>query len=124
MGFEFKEPDFSEAPWKNEEELKAARLINLPLAVQYDAYKWLNAYIDQLNDMVEEDEYSYDRSEITFSEVMNTAISHQGGWGDYIVRGGTFESFSVEPLFWEKFAEYYGIPRSAVNESSFFSCSC
>lgn len=73
-------------------------MLLLPQAV---AYEWILRYLDNLNDMIGEvDEYGR-TDPITLDELLSTAESHlDGGWGDYIVRGGSFEgvSFDIELL--------------------------
>lgn len=101
---------------------KGRLLLGDPVA---DAYEWLQAYALNLTDRCKDDCYGGDR-EVTLKELLEIADSHQGEnqWGDYLTRGGTFESESVDPTFWVKYAAFYEIPSEEVNENSFFSCSC
>lgn len=95
------------------------------------AYEWIKAYAlnltDQVKQSVGDDDY-YDNSPITAELLIETANSHQkdgnNNWGDYIIRGGTFEGESVDPLFWEKYAQFTGRDREDVQDNDFFSCSC
>lgn len=105
-----------------EEEHDVRLLIGDPAA---EAYEWLKAYALNISDMVDSDSDYGDTSGISLEELLETAESHAGdAWGDYIVRGGTFEGFSVDPTFWDKLSTFKGeeIPRNDRN--NFFSCSC
>lgn len=83
------------------------------------AYAWINAYLDQLNGMIDSGE-----AELDFDELMKTAISQfNDQWGDYIVRGGSFEGFSIDPMFWTCFFKLLQLPDTGKHPG-FFSCSC
>ena len=120
--------DLSNLSWKSEGEFNALLMIGDPEAKQYDAYKWIEAYADQLTQQVNE---SYDNEDghyegVSVEELIETAMSHvrPDGWGDYITRGGAFEGESVDALFWDKLAIYMDIEIPHDKRGSFFSCSC
>lgn len=103
---------------------QANLLLLLPQAV---AYEWILRYLDNLNDMIGEvDEYSYGRTDpITLDELLSTAESHlNGGWGDYIVRGGSFEGVSLDMAFWDKYEILFEKEIPYKDRTSFLSCSC
>lgn len=97
----------------------------LLLDPQAVAYEWIVRYLDNLNDMIDGDS-DYGRTDsITLDELLETAESHlSGSWGDYIVRGGAFEGYSLDMTFWDMYSTLVEkeIPNSDRN--SFFSCSC
>jgi hypothetical protein len=90
------------------------------------AYAWIEAYALNISpDANDSDDDYEDDSPVTAEDLINHADSHQGeGWGDYICRGGTYEGFRIDPMFWDKYATVCGIPRESVQENSFFTCSC
>jgi hypothetical protein len=58
-----------------------------------------------------------------FNEIMDGADAYLQS-GDYLVRGGTFEGYSIPDEFWDK---YEIIKRKRIEEAdrgSFISCSC
>lgn len=58
-----------------------------------------------------------------YAEIMQGAEDYLQS-GDYLVRGGTFEGYSIPDEFWDK---YEAIKRNTVKEEdrgSFLSCSC
>ena len=88
------------------------------------AYEWLKGYTDNLNSMMNsyEDE---DHTPITIEELINTGMSHlSDSWGDYIVRGGSFEGTSIDPTFWDKLAQFKQIEIPMDKRNNFLSCSC
>lgn len=104
---------------------KSRVLIGDPRAL---AYQWIVEYAKNISpepDPEYESEYA-DTNPVDADELIETALTHQGenSWGDYICRGGTFEGFSVDPTFWDKFAIVTGIEREEVSQNSFFTCSC
>lgn len=100
---------------------QAALILGDPVA---RAYEWIRAYAENLSAQTVGDNYGGDR-EVTVKQLMDAADSHQGeGWGDYIIRGGTFEGESIDPTFWEKYAIFREIPLEDLNQSSLLSCSC
>lgn len=93
------------------------------------AYEWIAAYALNLTQDVKDCHRQYYGSEggreVTVEDLMDAADSHQGeGWGDYIVRGGTFEGERVDPTFWTKYAILREKELDDVKQDSFFSCSC
>lgn len=107
------------------DEHKARIMCGDPIAL---AYKWIESYLENLNDRITPDE-DYNSEPITMDELIETAMSHinveSGRWGgDYIVRGGAFEGFSVDPTFWDKLAIIKEIEIPNESRNSFFSCSC
>lgn len=94
------------------------------------AYEWIAAYALNLTQDVQDyhdcdDDSSWSGRAITVEDLMDAADSHQGeGWGDYIVRGGTFEGEYVDPTFWTKYAILREKELADVQQDSFFSCSC
>lgn len=91
------------------------------------AYEWIAAYALNLTQDVEDGNRhrDYECSPVTVDDLMDAADSHQGeGWGDYIVRGGTFEGEYVDPTFWTKYAILREKELDDVKQDSFFSCSC
>lgn len=95
---------------------KAKLLLLDPQAV---AYEWIIHYVENLNDMVDHG------SSITLEELLETADSHRGGsWGDYIVRGGAFEGYSLDMTFWDMYSTLLGEEIPQEDRNSFFSCSC
>lgn len=100
---------------------QAALILGDPVA---QAFEWIRAYAENLTSQAKGDSYGGDYP-VTVSDLMEAADSHQGdGWGDYIVRGGTFEGESIDPTFWEKYAIFREIPLEDVSQSSLLSCSC
>lgn len=93
------------------------------------AYEWISAYALNLTQDVQ-DSHDAEDSEwtgrpVTVEDLMDAADSHQGeGWGDYIVRGGTFEGFYMDPTFWTKYAILREKELDDVKQNQFFSCSC
>ncbi|QDH84208.1 hypothetical protein Axy13_016 [Achromobacter phage vB_AxyP_19-32_Axy13] len=99
-----------------EEEHNSRVMCGDPVAL---AYEWLKQYAEEVNND------AGDEGEVTLEDLLEAADSHQGdGWGDYIVRGGAFEGYSLNPMFWDKYAIFKGIDRSEISEAHFFSCSC
>ena len=47
-----------------------------------------------------------------------------GGWGDYIVRGGSFEGVSLDMTFWDKYEILFEKKIPYKDRTSFLSCSC
>ena len=91
------------------------------------AYEWMVNYCLNLEDQANGgyNEEDYGTFSISVDELVAIADSHQkDGWGDYISHGGAFEGFSLDPMFWDKYADLKGIDRGSVEEASFFSCSC
>lgn len=90
------------------------------------AYQWIVEYAKYISPEKQEDDSDYyDTSPVDAEELIEAALSHQdGGWGDYICRGGEYEGFQLDPTFWDKFAIVMGIKRETVEERSFFTCSC
>ena len=89
-----------------------------PVAV---AYEWIVAYLKNINEFVDRGGDNY----VTFYELINTAKSHlDDEYGDYIIRGGAFEGFQMDLVFWDKLAILLNreIPQSA--RTTIFSCSC
>lgn len=88
------------------------------------AYLWIEAYTENLNSMID----SEDGSDLTVSEVIDVAMTHvrdnANTWGEYIVRGGAFEGFQMDPTFWDKLADLKQIDIPQRVRGSFFSCSC
>lgn len=97
-------------------------LLLLPQAV---AYEWILRYLDNLNDMIR-DGNGYGHSDpITLDELLSTAESHlDGGWGDYIIRGGTFEGYPLDMTFWDKYEILFEKEIPYKDRTSFLSCSC
>lgn len=89
------------------------------------AYQWIVEYAKNISPTPDPDSY-YNDSPVTADEMIEAALSQQDSkWGgDYICRGGEYEGFSVDPMFWDKFAIVAGIERESVEERSFFTCSC
>lgn len=86
------------------------------------AYQWIIEYAKNLSDQVSEDDYGGD---VTVDDLMQAADSHQnGGWGDYISRGGAFEGQGVDSTFWAKYAIVRGKEIDSIEQAHFFSCSC
>lgn len=103
---------------------QAALILGDPVA---QAYEWLKAYAENLSEQCKDDDYYRgSNSVITVKELLTIADSHQeeGAWGDYLSRGGAFESQAVDSTFWKYYAIFKEIPQEEVNEQSFFSCSC
>lgn len=100
---------------------------------QAEAYAWLKAYADNLNDMCsgggdhDDDEDDY-YGGVSLDDLIETGLSQiesTSGWGgDYLSRGGAFESMSVDPTFWDKLAALFKIDIPSDRRNSFFSCSC
>ncbi len=93
------------------------------------AYEWIAAYALNLTQDVQEchrEYYGFEGGrEVTVKDLMDAADSHQGdGWGNYIVRGGTFEGEYVDPTFWTKYAILREQELDDAKQDSFFSCSC
>lgn len=91
------------------------------------AYEWISNYCKNLEDQANGGYYEEEYGEFSISpeDLVAVADSHQSnGWGDYICHGGAFEGYSLDPMFWDKYADLKGIDRSSVNEASFFTCSC
>ena len=97
----------------------------LLLDPQAVAYEWILRYIDNLNDMIDT-ESDYGRTDpIDIVELLEVAESHRGGsWGDYIVRGGAFEGYSLDMTFWDMYSTLLGEEIPQEDRNSFFSCSC
>ncbi len=94
-------------------------MVGDPIAL---AAEWILHYLDNLNSHIDED----DGSPIDIDELIITAMSHieEGGWGDYISRGGAFEGFNLDPTFWDKLAIIKKIDIPQDKRGSFFGCSC
>lgn len=114
----------SHLPYPKEEH-RARLMAGDPVA---DAYEWLQRYVDgELNRMIQ-DQYDpedcYNKTPVTLDEVIECVLSNQGDqvWGDYISRGGAFEGYHPERLFWEKVRIFLQKPQ--IEEVHFFSCSC
>lgn len=74
--------------------------------------------------MDKNDPEDYNNQPISMDELVDSALSFEyGAWGDYIVRGGTFEGFSPEPEFWDHLEVIMGRPIQG-QPHHFFSCSC
>ena len=101
---------------------QANLLLLLPQAV---AYEWILRYLDNLNNMIDPDS-DYGRTDpITLDELLETAESHLGGsWDGYIIRGGTFEGYSLDMTFWDKYEILFEKEVPSSERTSFFSCSC
>lgn len=100
------------------EQHKARLICGDPVA---EAYEWISAYAKNLTEMCDEGD------EVTVDELLECADSQQEGsrWGgDYISRGGAFEGYQVEDMFWKKYAIFRGKELENLNQYSFFSCSC
>ena len=124
---ELGELDLTNLPWANDAEWEALLLIEHPQAKQYEAYKWLCAYVDQINGQItagNENGYEdYTHSEIDVYELIEIGkASQNGGWGEYICKGGIFEGESTDPLFWPMVNRFLGVPN--VDYGGIFSCSC
>lgn len=100
------------------------RMVGDPLML---AYAWIEAYVENLNSMVQGDPHNY-QGPITIDELIDTAYSHiesNTSWGGgYLSRGGTFEGIDVDPIFWEKLAVLKQIEIPQERRNNFFSCSC
>lgn len=112
---------------KPEAEIKTLILIG---DEQAEAYAWLKAYAENLDSMCSggsDDEDNYYGS-VTLDDLIETGMSHvetTSSWGgDYLSRGGAFESMSVDPTFWDKLAALFKIDIPGDRRGSFFSCSC
>lgn len=90
------------------------------------SYEWIKAYAENLSDRAKNQSDEYNTSEVTVDELIDSAMSNMdpNSWGNYIIRGGAFEGYQVEPLFWEKLAILKGIEIPQENQNNFFSCSC
>ena len=105
---------------KSPDERKVLCLLGDPQAL---AYTWIEAYAENLSDQASGD--TYNDAAISVDELLETSLSHLGeGWGDYIVRGGSFEGESVDPTFWDKLSILLGVPIPSNKRSSLLSCSC
>lgn len=104
-----------------EDQLDVRVMCNDPQAL---AYKWIVAYLENLNDRIDDD----DGEKITLDELIETAMTHMdenSRWGgDYIVRGGAFEGEGTDPTFWDKLAILRDIEIPEEKRGNFFSCSC
>lgn len=93
------------------------------------AYQWIVEYAKYISPKERTDDDDdggyYNTTPVSAEELIEAANSHQdGGWGDYICRGGEYEGFQLDSTFWDKFAIVMGIERESVEERSFFTCSC
>lgn len=97
------------------------RMVGDPLML---AYAWIEAYVENVNNMLNRDE----DNPISVDELIETAFSHiesNHSWGgDYIVRGGTFEGYQMDPTFWDKLAILKQIEIPQDRRQDFFSCAC
>ncbi|MFP3670131.1 hypothetical protein SB717_34130, partial [Priestia sp. SIMBA_032] len=81
------------------EEHDARRMCGDPQAL---AYEWIKGYAANLSARAEDDTYNR-RGGITAEELIETAMTHlpteddSNRWGDYLIRGGTFEGESTDP---------------------------
>jgi len=102
-----------------EEELKVRTMAGDPKAL---AWSWILGYLAILNNQIQTDsEYGED---ISIEELLDTATSViNGDWGS-IVRGGTFEGYHIDPVFWEKFSVLIGKDIPQCDRTNFLSCSC
>lgn len=103
--------------------IKARMICGDPAAL---GYAWIEAYNENLNNMLQgHREDDYEHYGITVDELIDTALTHvEDGWSDYIVRGGVFEGFSMDPTFWDKLAALKGIDIPSDKRGTIFSCSC
>lgn len=104
-------------PYPDESDLQVRVMVGDQVAI---AWLWLLAYLDNVNkritDYADDNHESYNL--ITIDEFIDTGIT-----GDYITRGGVFEGFHLDPLYWEKLS----ILKETEIEPSrygFFNCSC
>ena len=117
-------PAWDEFRQKPEAEQKALLVIGDP---QAEAYAWICGYAQNLSSMVgEDDDYGYGSDSVTVDELIETGISHitPGSWGDYISRGGAFESMNTDPTFWDKLSILLGVPIPISQRGGILSCSC
>ena len=100
------------------EEFDARLMCNDPVAL---AYMWMLGYLENINDMCKNE----DQDDVTIDELLDAAVEVgiNDGW-DYIQRGGVFEGYQVDPLFWDKLAILKEIDIPEDNRNSFFTCSC
>lgn len=93
------------------------------------AYEWISAYVDQLNGMIDEDYYG-DNSLLDVEEFIRITVDwyndsqDSNSWPDYLVKGGAFEGFGMEPMYWDKLAEFLDVELKKEYCNGYFSCSC
>lgn len=81
------------------------------------AYEWIEQYASRLGDDISAEELiSYGKDYLDCE--MN------GGWPDYLVKGGTLEGESTCDVFWQKLAIYLDMEIADDFSGNFFSCSC
>lgn len=105
-------------PKELEEAIVAEREAAAKEQAMSDAEKWLREYAEQMD--------------ADFDEMMYVAGTHyrsatgQGGYGDYLIDGGKWESECTPEVFWDHYAVFKGVePLSEhVWKPNFFSCSC
>lgn len=114
-------------PDENEELIRMRMIVGDKQAI---AYAWIEAYVENLNEMIsgerdpDDEDDPYSGGDLTADEVIDIALENlAGGWG-YISRGGTFEGYQLDPTFWDKLADLKGIEIPSHDRNSFFSCSC
>jgi hypothetical protein len=101
---EWTHPDF-----EKEDELAAMEPTFFKLKGAAAEEKWVTDFADNIGS--------------DYNEIMAAADDYLAH-GEYLVRGGTFEGYSVPDEFWDK---YEAIKRKKVEENergSFLSCSC
>lgn len=90
------------------------------------AYEWISAFVDQLNNMIDGEDYP----KLEVDEFIEITVNwynesqNENCWPDYLNRGGAFEGFSLEHLYWEKLAEFLGVELKEEYCNGYFSCSC
>lgn len=91
------------------------------------AFEWIKAYIDQLNAMIEydgrQDTLGYEEF-IQITVDWYNASQDSNEWPDYLTKGGAFEGFSLDPLYWEKLSIFLDTPLKDEYCQAYFSCSC
>ena len=127
------ELDLANLPWQSDGEFNARLAIGDPEAKQYEAYLWLQAYADQINGHIVEHNNDVDNGsswennkydKICVEELIDIGRSYQGtsDWEEYICKGGIFEGFGTDRLFWPMMNQFLGVPN--VDHGGIFSCSC
>jgi hypothetical protein len=95
--------------FEEEDRLKSMEPTFFKLQGSVEAERWIADFADNIGS--------------NYSELMEGAEDYLKN-GDYLVRGGTFEGYSIPDEFWDKFEL---IKRKRVEEDdrgSFLSCSC
>jgi hypothetical protein len=115
-----------EAPKPTEEQLhKTKLLLGEDKAI---ALQWIRDYADSLCEERDpsDPEGEWSGGTVTADELIDTAMGNlkDGGWGEYICKGGLLEGVAVSPEFWNKVAIYKGIEIPQDKRDNFFSCSC